>query len=46
MANTALQSTQAPYSVGHNGPEGTNIGIATTDKVGFTASRRSFRALP
>ena len=31
MANTALQSTQAPYSVGHNGPEGTNIGIATTD---------------
>ena len=35
MANTALQSTQAPYSVGHNGPEGTNIGIATTDKVGF-----------
>lgn len=35
MANTALQSTQAPYSVSHNGPEGTNIGIATTDKVGF-----------
>ena len=35
MANTALQSTQAPYSVGHNGPEGLNIGIATTDKVGF-----------
>ena len=35
MANTALKSTQAPYSVGHNGPEGTNIGIATTDKVGF-----------
>ena len=35
MANTALQSTQAPYSVGHNGREGTNIGIATTDKVGF-----------
>jgi len=35
MANTALQSAQAPYSVGHNGPEGMNIGIATTDKVGF-----------
>ena len=35
MANTALQSAQAPYSVGHNGPEGLNIGIATTDKVGF-----------
>lgn len=35
MANTALQSAQAPYSVGHNGPEGINIGIAATDKVGF-----------
>lgn len=35
MANTALQSTQAPYSVGHNGPEGTHVGIAATDKVGF-----------
>jgi len=35
MANTALQSAQAPYSVGHNGPEGLSIGIATTDLVGF-----------
>lgn len=35
MANTALQSAQAPESLGHNGPEGMNIGIATTDKVGF-----------
>ena len=35
MANTGLQSTQAPYSVGHNGPEGLSIGIATTDLVGF-----------
>jgi len=35
MANTALQSAQAPESLGHNGTEGMNIGIATTDKVGF-----------
>lgn len=35
MANTALQSAQSPESLGHNGPEGMNIGIATTDKVGF-----------
>lgn len=35
MANTTLQSTQAPYSVGHNGPEGLHIGIAATDLVGF-----------
>jgi len=35
MANTALQSAQSPYSVGHNGPEGLSIGIATTDLVGF-----------
>jgi len=35
MANTALQSAQAPYSVGHNGPEGLSIGIAATDLVGF-----------
>jgi hypothetical protein len=34
MANTALQSTQAPYSVGHNGPGGIHVGIAATDKVG------------
>lgn len=35
MANTALQSAQAPESLGHNGPEGMHIGIATTDLVGF-----------
>ena len=35
MANTALQSAQAPESLGHNGPEGMNIGIAATDKVAF-----------
>lgn len=35
MANTGLQSTQAPYSAGHNGPEGTAIGISAADKVGF-----------
>ena len=35
MAATGLSSTQAPYSVGTGAGEGVNVGISTTDKVGF-----------
>lgn len=35
MANTGLQNTQEPWSVGTNGPEGCLIGKSSTEKVGF-----------
>ena len=35
MANTTLQSMQAPYSVGHNGPEGMLLGKSSTELIGF-----------
>ena len=35
MANTALQSTQAPYSAGIGASEGLQLGSSASKKVGF-----------